>query len=124
MMFLKSPLRKRAFLLSVFVETRTFIGYIEVVECRILNSFMPTIPKNKLETLLHNAHSKRIAVIGDVMIDKYIWGTVSRVSPEAPVPVVEVEQESLRLGGAANVGNNIASLGPVMTETAKNCVRF
>lgn len=72
---------------------------------------MPTIPKTRLETLLHNAHSKRIAVIGDVMIDKYIWGSISRISPEAPVPVVEVEQESLRLGGAANVANNIASLG-------------
>jgi rfaE bifunctional protein kinase chain/domain len=50
------------------------------------------------------------------MIDRYYWGSVHRVSPEAPVPVVEVEEESTRLGGAANVANNIASLGgmPVM----------
>src|SRR5512135_3472540 len=54
---------------------------------------------------------KRIAVVGDLMIDRYFWGSVHRVSPEAPVPVVEVESESIRLGGAANVANNIASLG-------------
>jgi D-glycero-beta-D-manno-heptose-7-phosphate kinase len=45
------------------------------------------------------------------MLDRYYWGTVARISPEAPVPVVEVESESTRLGGAANVANNIASLG-------------
>jgi rfaE bifunctional protein kinase chain/domain len=54
---------------------------------------------------------KRIAVIGDLMIDRYYWGVVRRVSPEAPVPVVEVESESVRLGGAANVAHNIRSLG-------------
>jgi D-glycero-beta-D-manno-heptose-7-phosphate kinase len=57
--------------------------------------------------------SKRIAVIGDLMLDRYFWGRVARISPEAPVPVVEVEEESTRLGGAANVANNIASLGGV-----------
>jgi D-glycero-beta-D-manno-heptose-7-phosphate kinase len=59
---------------------------------------------------------KRIAVVGDLMLDRYFWGSVARISPEAPVPVVEVESESTRLGGAANVANNIASLGgiPVM----------
>lgn len=66
---------------------------------------------NKLQQLLTNLRGKRLAVIGDVMIDRYIWGNVSRVSPEAPVPVVEVESESARLGGAANVANNITSLG-------------
>jgi D-beta-D-heptose 7-phosphate kinase/D-beta-D-heptose 1-phosphate adenosyltransferase len=50
-------------------------------------------------------------VIGDLMIDEYIWGSVSRISPEAPVPVVSVTSESLRLGGAGNVINNIHSLG-------------
>lgn len=53
----------------------------------------------------------RIMVIGDVMVDEYIWGNVSRISPEAPVPVVSVTSESLRLGGAGNVVNNIHSLG-------------
>ncbi len=53
----------------------------------------------------------RIMVIGDLMVDEYIWGNVSRISPEAPVPVVSVTSESLRLGGAGNVVNNIHSLG-------------
>lgn len=52
-----------------------------------------------------------ILVIGDIIMDKYVWGHVSRISPEAPVPVVEVKKETKRLGGAANVLNNIASLG-------------
>lgn len=50
-------------------------------------------------------------VIGDLMVDEYIWGNVSRVSPEAPVPLVSVTSESLRLGGAGNVVNNIHTLG-------------
>lgn len=56
------------------------------------------------------------------MVDRYFWGSVNRISPEAPVPVVEVESESTRLGGAANVGNNIASLGgiPVMIGVVGN----
>jgi D-beta-D-heptose 7-phosphate kinase/D-beta-D-heptose 1-phosphate adenosyltransferase len=52
-----------------------------------------------------------ILVIGDLMIDRYIWGKVRRISPEAPVPVVEVTSEDLLLGGAANVAHNILSLG-------------
>jgi len=54
---------------------------------------------------------KRIAVIGDLMLDRYIWGSVSRISPEAPVPVIDMETEQARLGGAANVARNIKSLG-------------
>ncbi|KXJ98228.1 MAG: Bifunctional protein HldE [Nitrospirae bacterium] len=50
-------------------------------------------------------------VIGDLILDHYVWGRVSRISPEAPVPVVHVESESLKLGGAANVFNNILALG-------------
>jgi D-beta-D-heptose 7-phosphate kinase/D-beta-D-heptose 1-phosphate adenosyltransferase len=53
----------------------------------------------------------RILVIGDLIMDEYVWGDVSRISPEAPVPVVEVRQETKMLGGAANVVANIASLG-------------
>jgi len=83
-----------------------------------------TIPKHKnadpsslavapqsLARYLRRFHRGRVLVIGDVMLDHYIWGAVSRISPEAPVPVVHVERESLRLGGAANVYNNILSLG-------------
>jgi rfaE bifunctional protein kinase chain/domain len=72
---------------------------------------MISINKERITELLHNLMSKRIAVVGDVMIDRYIWGNVNRISPEAPVPIVEVESESSRLGGAANVAINIASLG-------------
>jgi D-glycero-beta-D-manno-heptose-7-phosphate kinase len=53
----------------------------------------------------------RVLVLGDVMVDEYVWGTVSRISPEAPVPVVAVRSESVRVGGAANVAANIAALG-------------
>jgi len=54
---------------------------------------------------------KKILVIGDVMLDRFIWGSVSRISPEAPVPVVEIRKETTCLGGAANVAANIKSLG-------------
>jgi D-beta-D-heptose 7-phosphate kinase/D-beta-D-heptose 1-phosphate adenosyltransferase len=53
----------------------------------------------------------RILILGDIMLDEYLYGSVSRISPEAPVPVVEISDEQLRLGGAANVANNIAALG-------------
>lgn len=52
-----------------------------------------------------------VLVVGDLILDHYIWGKVSRISPEAPVPVVHVDSESLKLGGAANVYNNVVSLG-------------
>ena len=52
-----------------------------------------------------------VLVIGDLILDHYVWGRVTRISPEAPVPVVHVESESMRLGGAANVFNNILALG-------------
>ncbi len=52
-----------------------------------------------------------VLVIGDLILDHYIWGRVSRISPEAPVPVVHVDSESFKLGGAANVFNNILALG-------------
>jgi D-beta-D-heptose 7-phosphate kinase/D-beta-D-heptose 1-phosphate adenosyltransferase len=54
---------------------------------------------------------KRVLVVGDVMLDRYLWGEVSRISPEAPVPVVEVTEETYRLGGAANVADNVRGLG-------------
>jgi rfaE bifunctional protein kinase chain/domain len=52
-----------------------------------------------------------VLVVGDVMVDEFVWGRVERISPEAPVPVVEVQREALLLGGAANVVNNIRALG-------------
>lgn len=56
---------------------------------------------------------KRILVVGDVMLDQFIWGWVSRISPEAPVPVVEIHKETQHLGGAGNVASNIKALGGV-----------
>ncbi|GAB4342346.1 MAG: D-glycero-beta-D-manno-heptose-7-phosphate kinase [Flammeovirgaceae bacterium] len=53
----------------------------------------------------------KVLVVGDVMIDSYVWGNVSRISPEAPVPIVNVKKQEKRLGGAANVAQNILSLG-------------
>ena len=72
---------------------------------------MVQISEKWLDELFTGSRSKTIAVVGDIMLDRYIWGAVSRISPEAPVPVVEVESESARLGGAANVAHNIHSLG-------------
>jgi D-glycero-beta-D-manno-heptose-7-phosphate kinase len=74
---------------------------------------MVNLTPDRLEDIQKQFAGKRIAVVGDLMLDRYFWGKVSRISPEAPVPVVEVEEESTRLGGAANVANNIASLGGV-----------
>ncbi len=64
-----------------------------------------------LQRLFKNFKNKKVLVIGDIILDRYIFGKVSRISPEAPVPVVEVYEESYRLGGAANVANNIIALG-------------
>jgi D-glycero-beta-D-manno-heptose-7-phosphate kinase len=62
---------------------------------------------NKLQRILDRASSKRIVVIGDLMLDEFVWGKVGRISPEAPVPVVEVTGESFYPGGAANVARNL-----------------
>jgi len=67
--------------------------------------------KRRLSFLLRRFSGRRVAVLGDVMLDEYIWGRVERISPEAPVPVVEVEGRSFSPGGAANVAANLASLG-------------
>ena len=65
----------------------------------------------KLLRFLRRFSSARVLVIGDLMLDQFIWGDVGRISPEAPVPVVRVTRESQHLGGAANVVSNIRSLG-------------
>ena len=72
---------------------------------------MLNISLQKLNNLKKKFVGKRIAVIGDLMLDCYFWGGVSRISPEAPVPVVDVDSEFFRFGGAMNVAINIASLG-------------
>ncbi len=72
---------------------------------------MIKISEKKLTQLRNNFRNKRIAIIGDMMLDVYYWGDVKRISPEAPVPVLEVENEIFRFGGAANCALNIAKLG-------------
>jgi D-glycero-beta-D-manno-heptose-7-phosphate kinase len=62
---------------------------------------------NRLERILDHAAGRRITVIGDLMLDEFVWGKVGRISPEAPVPVVEVTGESFYPGGAANVARNL-----------------
>src|SRR5471032_257750 len=64
-----------------------------------------------LPALLKKISRLRILVIGDVMLDRYIWGDATRISPEAPVPVIDISRESWTAGGAGNVALNIASLG-------------
>lgn len=68
------------------------------------------VDKNRLCEILNNFKNSKIAVVGDVMLDDYIFGSVDRISPEAPVPVINVKKESYVLGGAANVLNNLKSL--------------
>ena len=67
----------------------------------------------RLNKILESMAGRRILVVGDVMMDEYVWGNARRISPEAPVMVVEVERESYTPGGAANVVNNIQALGGI-----------
>lgn len=66
---------------------------------------------NKIKKVIGNFEHARVLVIGDLILDEFLWGDVSRISPEAPVPVVWVKKESFMPGGASNVANNIRSLG-------------
>ena len=65
----------------------------------------------RAQELVHNFASQRLIVLGDLMLDEFIWGEVRRISPEAPVPVVEVKRESWHAGGAGNVVSNLLELG-------------
>jgi D-beta-D-heptose 7-phosphate kinase/D-beta-D-heptose 1-phosphate adenosyltransferase len=65
----------------------------------------------RVQDLLRSARRARILVLGDAMLDQFIWGSVSRISPEAPVPVVDWQRESSMPGGAANVARNLSALG-------------
>ncbi len=67
--------------------------------------------RQRLFRIINSFKKVKIVVLGDLMLDKYIWGDVSRISPEAPVPVVEVKRDTSCLGGAGNVGHNLMSLG-------------
>jgi D-beta-D-heptose 7-phosphate kinase / D-beta-D-heptose 1-phosphate adenosyltransferase len=67
--------------------------------------------QNELIAILDRAHAARILVLGDVMLDRFIYGSVARVSPEAPIPVLDVSHSTHSAGGAANVARNVAAIG-------------
>jgi rfaE bifunctional protein kinase chain/domain len=71
---------------------------------------MILINANRLKEIIDRFNQKRIMVIGDLMVDEFLTGKVSRISPEAPVPVVDIIEQSIRPGGAANVANNLIHL--------------
>src|SRR3972149_9333132 len=71
----------------------------------------------RAKTLVERFRDAKVLVIGDLIMDHFLWGKVRRISPEAPVPVVEVTSENLMLGGSANVANNIRSLGGTVLIT-------
>lgn len=72
---------------------------------------MPQLTRQRAEQLIQSMRNKKIVVLGDVMLDEFVWGDVTRISPEAPVPVVDIRRESVHLGGAANVLANVVALG-------------
>src|SRR2546426_6484539 len=72
---------------------------------------LPSLDANRARDLVGRLAGLPVLVVGDVMLDRFIVGRVARISPEAPVPVVQFESEHLRLGGAANVAHNIVALG-------------
>jgi len=76
---------------------------------------LPPLSGDRAREILAEAARTRVAVVGDVMLDQFVWGSVSRISPEAPVPVLDFQRESFMPGGAANVARNLTSLG-VPTE--------
>jgi rfaE bifunctional protein kinase chain/domain len=75
-----------------------------------------------IEKIVESFKGLKVLIIGDVMLDSYIWGAVERISPEAPVPIINVRQKDFRLGGAANVALNVLSLGatPILCALVGN----
>src|SRR5580692_7471853 len=69
------------------------------------------VERERSEALLRRLNGLSIAIVGDPMLDHFIFGRVNRISPEAPVPVVEFEREDFRVGGAGNVAHNARALG-------------
>lgn len=83
------------------------------------------VSRKQIETLFNDFSGRHVLILGDVMIDSYLWGKVERISPEAPVPVVSVKKRENLLGGAANVALNIQALGavPVLCSVVGNDVK-
>lgn len=72
---------------------------------------MVIFEENRLKEIMEAGKQRQVLVIGDLMVDRYLWGNVTRLSPEAPVPIINIEDEEVRFGGAANVANNLIGLG-------------
>jgi D-beta-D-heptose 7-phosphate kinase/D-beta-D-heptose 1-phosphate adenosyltransferase len=72
---------------------------------------VPELSRQRTNEILQGMTECRVVVLGDLMLDEFVWGEVTRISPEAPVPVVDIRRESIHLGGAANVLANLVSLG-------------
>src|SRR3954470_7976107 len=70
-----------------------------------------SVKKERIREIFKSFNDLNVLIIGDVMIDSYLWGKVNRISPEAPVPIVAVTKKERRLGGAANVALNIQAMG-------------
>ena len=85
------------------------IGHHEIMLPILAQAIIDEYMRN-LKEIIHNFNKANILVIGDFILDEYIWGSVDRISPEAPVPVVWANKRSYMPGGAANVANNIRSL--------------
>ena len=73
---------------------------------------------SSFEAVLDQFGRKRVLVVGDIMLDRFVYGHVSRISPEAPVPVVRVRERKDAMGGAANVAQNVAALGATVELVA------
>jgi len=72
---------------------------------------MTQLTRKRADEIIQSMGERKIVILGDVMLDEFVWGEVTRISPEAPVPVVDIQRESVHLGGAANVLANAVALG-------------
>src|ERR687893_374656 len=88
-------------------ERRRFFYWLLATVYRLLMN----LTAQRVGEIVAAMRGRSVAVYGDVMLDEFVWGDVSRISPEAPVPVVDIRRESVRLGGAANVLANLIALG-------------
>ena len=79
---------------------------------------LPELAAERARALVSRFSGAKVLVIGDAMLDRFIWGRVTRISPEAPVPVVTFQRETHRMGGAANVAHNVTALGGAATLLA------
>ena len=79
--------------------------------CLGLFGIVKQLSRQRANEMIETIRDRKIVVLGDVMLDEFVWGDVTRISPEAPVPVVDIRRESIHLGGAANVLANLVALG-------------